>query len=100
MLDQRTPQGGVKCPVLMAGTEEPRVAALHFVAAVTGDAREGIIDVDDGAVSGGDHDAFPGMGEDAGGQLQFFFGQFVIGDVLVDPQQSKHAVVPIPERDL
>ena len=81
MLDQIAPYDGVERFIMTAGFEEARVLAHDFVAAVAGDVAEGVIDVNDRAVSSGDHDGFAGMGEDAGGELEFFFGFLYILDV-------------------
>src|ERR1019366_10486566 len=57
---------------LAAVAEHAFVAAHDFVAAVTCDAAEGVVDIDDRAIGGGNHNAFARMGEDAGGQVKLF----------------------------
>ena len=71
---QLLPHRHVEAALLAARFQEARVVAQGFLAAVAGDAAEGLVDVDDAAVFRGDHDAFAGVREHAGGQVQALFG--------------------------
>ena len=71
-IDQILPHGGEVLFFLATGVEDARGLAEHFVAAVTGESCKGLIDVDDGAVGCGDHDAFAGMRKHAGRKLEIF----------------------------
>ena len=53
-----------------------------FFAAVAGDLREGVVDVEDDAGGIGNDDAFGGVREDAGCELEAGFGALAGGDVL------------------
>ena len=66
---------------LPAGMERARITAQRLLPAITGDAGKSVIDVDDRAINGGDHDAFVGVGKNTGGETQFFFGLFAHRDV-------------------
>ena len=99
-LDQTAPHGSVEIRSLPSRAQQARVAAQHFVTAVAGDAAKCVVDVDDRAVSGGDHDAFAGMGEDAGGELELLFGLFALGDVMGDAQHADQLAPGIAHRRL
>ncbi len=92
-LAEIAPQRIVEFFALTARTEEVRLAPHHFVAVVAGDAAEGVVDIDDGAVRFGDHDALVGMGEDAGGELQALFAglQFEVDAINVERDSGDDA---------
>ena len=79
LLGQVVPQAGVKRLFLAPRAEDARRAAEDLVARVAGNARESVVDLDDLAVGGRDHDPFAGVGEHAGGQLQLLFGLLEFG---------------------
>ena len=87
VVDQAAPQFGVERPILAAGVKEARIAPERFFAAVAGDAREGLVDVDDLTIGVGDHDAFACVGKDARRQLELVFGLLAPTGVDTDSHQ-------------
>ena len=83
--NQVGPHRGEEILVLSTGTEKAWILAQHFVTFETSNLAKGVIDFDNSAVVGGDHNAFSGMGEDTGGETKFFFSLFAFGYV------SRHA---------
>src|SRR5664280_2137342 len=85
-LGQITPQVCVKGFSMTARAEDARILAQHFIMAIAGNPAEGVIDIDNSAVGGGDHNAFGSMGEDTGGQAKLFFGLPALGNVFHDEE--------------
>ena len=104
--DQILPHGGVKGRIVATGGEQARILAEHVGAGVKGDAREGFVDVEDGAIGRSDQDAFARVREDARRQPQFFLGALAIADVeqgylqqqLVALAEGREMYLCIPKR--
>ncbi len=75
------PHGVVAGLRVVCGLQEAGMAAQYFGPAVAGDAGKGVVDVDQAAFRVGDHDAFAGVGEHAGVQLQPGRGRLLFRDV-------------------
>ncbi|MNQ67432.1 hypothetical protein D3C85_819550 [compost metagenome] len=71
-----------------------------FVTAIARDPGKSGVDIDDAAVGCGDHDAFAGVREHAGRQLEFFFGLFALGDITQKHEHLPPGRVAIGAADL
>ena len=80
LVGQVVPQAGVERLLLATGAEDARRLPDDLFARVAGNTREGVVDLDDRAIGGGDHDPFARMGEHAGGELQLLLGFLQFGD--------------------
>ena len=72
--DQAAPQDGIKVPVVPTRAKYLRIFAQDFIARVAGNGGKGIINVNNFARCGGDHDALARMPVNTRGQLKFCFG--------------------------
>ncbi|MPN02000.1 hypothetical protein SDC9_149213 [bioreactor metagenome] len=63
VLEQRIPHCLIEFAGLVPGLEQAGRVAQGFITAIGGDPGEGFVDIEDGAIRCGDHDAFPGMAE-------------------------------------
>ncbi len=81
---QRLPHLPVEGGVMLAGGEELRRLAEHFLGAVTGDPRERRVDVHDVLLRVGDQHAFLGAVENRGGLLQAGFLQMLGALLLIE----------------
>ena len=90
LVDQVAPHGDVIGIVLAPRLQQPRVLAQNFLAAIAGNAREGIVDVENRAVSVSDDDALTGIGKDTG-SLDGALGLLALGYIT---RCSKHAQHP------
>ena len=75
---------------MTAGTKKTRGFAQYFVTAVAGNPAEGVVNIDNSAVVGGDHNAFSGMAEDTGGEAKLFFGLFALGNISRHTKYALH----------
>ena len=80
-LDQVAPHPGIESGIVAAGLEQSHVLPKRFLARVTGDAAERVVDLDDATGGVGDDDAFVRVREHAGGQLEARFSGLALGDV-------------------
>ena len=78
---QFRPHGGIKIGRLLARLQHAGRLANGVVMGIARELGEGVIHLDDHPLRVGDHDAFAGMAEHAGGQLKFLLGQLAGGDV-------------------
>ena len=94
LLRQGLKQGRVERLGLHTRIEKARIFAQHLIPGVAGDVGKGVVDVDDDAVGGGDHDAFSGNVEDAG-SLNRFFGLDALRNVARRSEDALQIVVCI-----
>ena len=78
---QLAPEIGVETGIVVSRLQHARLLPEHLFALVTGNAGESLVHIDDRAVRRSNQDAFTGMGEDAGGQLESIFRTFAHVDV-------------------
>ncbi|RMS63602.1 hypothetical protein ALP65_04641 [Pseudomonas aeruginosa] len=84
---------------LAVGGEQARLLVEHVGRAVAGQAREGIVDLDDVAGRVGDHDRRRGVFEYRRRHPQLAFGAALLADVAGDAEQAFEAVVLVPHQD-
>ena len=78
---------------MLSRFENARVFSDHLVTTVTSDAQECIIDIDDRTLCISNQNAFTGVGEDAGGELEFFIGKLAFSDVVGKTNRADQATV-------
>ena len=94
LLLERLPHGGVMLGRLAPRLQNARVLAHGLLVAVAGDAAEGVVDFDDGALRVGDHDGFARVREHAGGQQQPRVRLLAFADVLERHLHRRRTLVP------
>src|ERR1700728_784842 len=78
---KRAPHILVELLALQPRFENARVAAQHFLARVAGNAGERLVDLKNGSLEVGNHDAFACTREDARSQMKPIFGLLLRRDV-------------------
>ncbi|MBK8533742.1 MAG: hypothetical protein IPL59_00695 [Candidatus Competibacteraceae bacterium] len=77
LIEQRLPQGGIDLRRMMAGLKQARIMSDHLFARITSQLAKSVVDLDDGRLGVGDHNAFLGVRKDAGHQALLFLGSRV-----------------------